>query len=106
MPNYNQEGPANKGPLTGKGMGYCVSDNLQKDNQNFGTKPRMGMSSNANPGRGMGMGRGMSRGRGFGSRGRCGMGVAQRFNAPKVQDIDAEIQNLENLKKQLQSNGR
>lgn len=99
MSNFNHKGPQNDGPMTGRGLGYCASDKLNKEDQNFGQKPRLGLGNPSGFSRGMGMGRAFGRGR-------CGRGMGQRFGTPNVQDIDAEIQNLENLKKQLQANGK
>jgi len=31
MPNYNGTGPSSKGPMTGRGMGYCI---LKRDEKN------------------------------------------------------------------------
>jgi len=34
MPNYNGTGPSSEGPMTGRGMGYCI---LKRDKENSST---------------------------------------------------------------------
>jgi hypothetical protein len=64
MPGGDGSGPMGRGPMTGRGAGYCAGYNMPGfANPNF---PRMGMGWG--PGRGFGYGRGFGRGygRGFG----------------------------------------
>lgn len=92
MPGYNQRGPENMGPMTGRGMGRCTSGTLQAPNW---------------PGRAYGPGRGRRCGRGFG----FGRGSAPwpgtQFSASKEdltlrartleRELDAVKQELQNL---------
>lgn len=71
MPGFNQQGPMNQGPMTGRGMGACTN----------GTRPASSGLSTPGPGRaGMGFrrGRGCGQGAGFGQGGRFGAGYGQR----------------------------
>ena len=54
MPRGDGTGPRGGGPMTGRGMGYCVEDNT------------LGFANPPYFGRGLGIRRGFGRGRGFG----------------------------------------
>ena len=90
MPRFDRTGPTGRGPLTGRGMGYCA--------QEIGRMPRAGY------GRGMGMrcgarggfGRGMGMGGNFGGYGR-GMAMGYGYDS----DV-SEKEILEEEKRYLQ----
>jgi hypothetical protein len=74
MPGFNQQGPRNQGPMTGRGMGMCAKSPMA-DSPNF-----------SNPaGRGLGLGfrrgRGFSQGRGRGMGPCWGQGYGQAATA-------------------------
>ncbi|MCP4720380.1 MAG: DUF5320 domain-containing protein [Desulfobacteraceae bacterium] len=62
MPGFNQQGPSNQGPMTGRGMGRCTNDPMA-------TSPNFGRGQFRDQGagfrRGRGQGRGPGRGQGF-----------------------------------------
>ena len=67
--NRNGQGPENKGPGTGWGLGGCLSDEEMKNREeswNGRTPPGRGMGRAFGGGRGFGRGAGMGRGRGMG----------------------------------------
>jgi hypothetical protein len=74
MPNLNRRGPMGEGPMTGRRMGRCNSDNKEKpvdeiiQNNESSVKPEQGFGL----GRGRGQGRGRGPGRGMGMRFRGG----------------------------------
>jgi hypothetical protein len=104
MPRGDRRGPEGAGPMTGRGLGYCVGND------------RPGFAANAAPqgfnrsfrgGAGRGPGRGMGYGRGY------GIGYA-RMNAPAYEQPTAEestgqttnqaqIERLENTASNLQN---
>ena len=63
MPGFDRTGPRGRGPMTGRGMGFCdLADNYERvqSYSTYGTyysRPRWGMRYG---------GRGLGRGRGFG----------------------------------------
>ena len=67
MPRFDGKGPRGEGPMTGRGMGYCVTS------PNKQITPRYLQFRNR--GNGMGLGRGMGRGYGRG----MGLGYRQRI---------------------------
>lgn len=77
MPGRNGTGPMGQGPMTGKGMGYCVVDGQ--------TAMDAGQKS-------FGMGRGTGRGRGRG----FGMGFNQNGNVQtgEITELRKEIAQL------------
>lgn len=99
MPGRNKTGPQGQGPLTGRGMGNC-SSNESSPNENFA-------------GTGRGFLSGFGRGRGFGNQ---GGGMRRRFlgqgwnanvsdDASMKNEIDSlknEISQLENKIEELQ----
>ena len=106
MPGFNQKGPMNEGPMTGRGMGQCSGAYTQ----DTGTSANMAWNA---PGFGYGQGRGMGRGRRGCQAPRRGMGMgrgAQMQMAPqappptkaslaaRAQQLEAE---LEAIKKEL-----
>ena len=104
MPGFNQKGPMNEGPMTGRGMGQCSGAYTQ----DTGTSANMAWNA---PGFGYGQGRGMGRGRRGCQAPRRGMGRgAQMQMAPqappptkaslaaRAQQLEAE---LEAIKKEL-----
>lgn len=62
MPGLNQRGPENMGPMTGRKMGRCISDNAYPG-------PDYGVAGRRGYGQGAGFSRGRGCGRGFGPRG-------------------------------------
>ena len=67
MPGFNQRGPMNEGPMTGRGMGQCTgaygqdtgdAANLGWNAPGYGYGRGMGRGGCRRPARGMGMGRG------------------------------------------------
>lgn len=62
MPGGDGRGPLGNGPMTGRGMGYCVSDSVGAGR---GMRPRRGMGMRAGMGRGMRAGMGIRRGWGM-----------------------------------------
>ena len=62
MPRFDGTGPRGQGPMTGRGLGFCVEPG-QPQNPNFGSQPgvpRLGI--------GKGLGGGPRDGRGYGGR--------------------------------------
>ncbi len=95
MPAGDKTGPEGMGPMTGRGAGYCSSDDVPG-------------YANPMPGRGLGMGRGQwfRRGRG-GGRGRRRFGYAPAWDAPPpVQEVGFLKSQAEWLKAQLDAIGR
>lgn len=87
MPGFNQRGPMNQGPMTGRGMGVCT-----------------GYRNAGMPGMGYGMGMGRRRGRqgfssGFGPRG-WGMGYGGNAASPPVTDSRDILKNREAMLEQ------
>lgn len=67
MPGFNQQGPNNQGPMTGRRMGVCANGPMA-DSANLGNPSFRGMGMGFRRGRGAGQGRGMGMGP-FGGRG-------------------------------------
>ena len=120
MANRNQRGPAEMGPMTGRGLGRCSGNENFADRDDAvtdrgGRGRGMGRGSGGGGGgggrgQGMGQGRGMgrhgqSRGRGHGQ----GYGQGRRFGGPShqveqsalAQEISALRSELASLKNQL-----
>ena len=72
MPGFDKTGPAGQGPMTGRGMGNCVS----------------GENGNVQRPMGRGLGLGGGRGRGCGN----GRGFRNRVNTAPVQSNDQMMQ--------------
>jgi Family of unknown function (DUF5320) len=73
MPRFDGTGPTGSGSMTGRGQGYCVTDNPGS----VGRFVRLGSGLGRGLGRGLGYGLGLAlgRGAGFGRRGgRAGRG--------------------------------
>ncbi len=88
MAGGDRTGPEGRGPLTGRGLGYCAG----------GERP--GYVSAGQPGGqgygrgcGWGFGRGRGYGRGFGSRHGFGFGGARRFNPADDVDLGVDPRN-------------
>lgn len=81
MPGYNQRGPGNMGPMTGRGMGRCVAGGTQNLN-----RPGMGTGS--------GMGGGRRCGRGFGAGRGTSPWSGTRFS-PSREELTLRAQALE-----------
>jgi len=74
MPRQDKTGPIGKGPKTGRGLGICNEDELQKlvgqtdlgtkESQERATEMATGIEFGARRGRGVKMGRGRGIGRG------------------------------------------
>lgn len=67
MPRGDRTGPEGRGPMTGRGQGYC-SGNKEPGFQDAGPRRGFGFGFGYGGGRGFG-GRGRRRGLGFGGRG-------------------------------------
>lgn len=95
MPGYNKTGPVGDGPMTGRGMGFCNTANLDSARRFPGA---------AGSGRAMGWRRGFKRGSGAGMRGAGGRGFARR-QSPDVQGYTPEdtAGAIEMLKMQAES---
>ena len=61
MPGFNQQGPANQGPMTGRGMGKCANGPMA-DSPNFSNPADRGLGLGFRRGRGSGQGRGRGMG--------------------------------------------
>ena len=90
MPGFNQQGPNNEGPMTGRGMGRCA------------TGPIAGSSVSSGPverglGRGFRRGRGMRQGRGVRSYWRQGFDQAPLTagGSPIMEDLELRAEMLE-----------
>lgn len=57
MPGFNQQGPNNQGPMTGRGMGRCTNDPVATST-NFGGGQFRGQGAGFRRGRCQGIGRG------------------------------------------------
>lgn len=75
MPGFDGRGPDGRGPMTGRGMGYCndnarddIRDERYYEDERDVVRPRY--YSRRNLGRGYGRGYGRGLGRGFGRRNR------------------------------------
>jgi len=70
MPGYDKTGPEGKGPMTGRGQGYCAGvikkGEVKEEGYGLG---RGGKPWGCGNGRGFGGGRGQGQNRGQGSRG-------------------------------------
>ena len=77
MPGFNGMGPRGKGPMTGKGMGYCV---VKLDEQPIEKLPAT-----------EGVFRG--RGAGFGAARGCGLGRGRRMRGAFFQGVQGGIEN-------------
>lgn len=107
MPGFNQRGPMNEGPMTGRGMGQCSGAYTQET----GTPANMAWNAPGyGQGRGMGMGRrgcqpprrGMGRGRG------AQMQMTPQAPPPtkaslaaRAQQLEAELKAIQNELKQM-----
>ena len=69
MPGYNQTGPSGRGPMTGRGRGFCRTDRPVDETA---------IADNAGVYGGMGFGRGFRRGPGAEMRGYMGRGPGRR----------------------------
>lgn len=105
MPGFNQRGPMNEGPMTGRGMGQCGGAYTQE------TGAPTNMAWNA-PGYGQGRGMGMGRRgcqpprRGMG----MGRGAQMQMAAPpptkaslaaRAQQLEAELEAIQKELKQM-----
>ena len=78
MPRGDRTGPEGRGPMTGRGAGYC-SGNDEPDVENESPRRGFGFGFGLGGGRGLGR-RGQGRGQGFGGgRGGGGRGRGFRF---------------------------
>ncbi|RCW57439.1 DUF5320 domain-containing protein [Halanaerobium sp. ST460_2HS_T2] len=109
MPRGDRRGPEGRGPMTGRGLGYCAGN----DQPGFAVDAApqgagRGFRNGAGRGPGFGRGRGKVRGRGMGYGFAAGRGAV---NAPAGKEIDydseenknREITRLENLANTLSS---
>ncbi|MCD6435848.1 MAG: DUF5320 domain-containing protein [Clostridiales bacterium] len=80
MPAGNKTGPLGQGPMTGRGMGTCNTNNTSANNSFFG------------------FGRGFGRSGGFGFRRGFGQGyVVDQTNDNEVQSLKDRIAKLEDI---------
>ncbi len=63
MPRGDGTGPEGKGPMTGRGLGNCSSDNAAGNVPVGGRGLGRGLGRGAGRGAGRGLGRGLGRGR-------------------------------------------
>ena len=93
MPGFNQQGPNNQGPMTGRRMGICANGPMA-DSPSMGTPPFRGMGMGFRRGRGAGFGRGMGsfQGRGYG---RSYMAAGAPDGAGTMQDLKLRADMLE-----------
>jgi hypothetical protein len=64
MPGFNQQGPTNQGPMTGRGRGNCVNGPMA-GSTGFGNPQSGGLGYGFRRGRGFGQGPGPGWGRGY-----------------------------------------
>ncbi|SMD07022.1 hypothetical protein SAMN02746065_12817 [Desulfocicer vacuolatum DSM 3385] len=108
MPGFNQRGPMNEGPMTGRGMGQCNT----AYNRETGTSAKTTWNT---PGYGYGQGRGMGRGRRGCEVPRWGMGMGRRAQMPpqpppvtktsladRARQLEAELEAIQNELKQME----
>ena len=97
MPYGDGTGPEGMGPLTGRGLGYCVDPDVAGIDNSGGGRAGYGRAF------GRGAGRGRGRGRGAGPRGRYV--VDNAGVQPDVSQMERQIEmlqsQLDNMKKQL-----
>ena len=97
MPGFNQQGPMNQGPMTGRGMGKCANGPMA-DAPNFSNPADRGLGLGFRRGRGFGQGRGRGMGpcwgQGYGY-GQASM-AAQNPNAMETDTMHANT--METLK--------
>ncbi|MEA3514854.1 MAG: DUF5320 domain-containing protein [Nanoarchaeota archaeon] len=105
MPGYNRTGPEGRGPMTGRGAGYCASGSGQPPTYQEGQEIVYGIGRGGVPrgggGRGRGSGRGMGRGAGRNPVGLSGQGYGGA-NAAQSADrqgrmLDPVLSRLEKL---------
>jgi len=103
MPGFNQRGPMNEGPMTGRGMGQCSGTYTQDTGA-----PAYGYGQ----GRGMGMGRRggqpLQQGRGMGRGAQMQMTPqapppTKASLAARAQQLEAELESIQNELKQMGS---
>ncbi len=102
MPAGDGTGPMGAGPMTGRGVGYCVGSQTPGY-----MNPRPGRGVGMGMGRGAGMGRGRARGRGRG-RGRRrnwflpGSRDADEYDTPPYNAVLSDEQTAQTLRAQVQ----
>jgi len=111
MPGFNQRGPMNEGPMTGRGMGQCGGTYTQE------TGAPANMAWNA-PGYGQGRGMGMGRRGGQNARQGMGRGMGRGAQmqmppqappptkaslAARAQQLEVELESIKNELKQMGS---
>ncbi len=62
MPNFDKTGPQGKGPMTGRGLGYCAGHNPGDEDNRPSFGRGYGRGRRRRRGCGRGLGRGMGRG--------------------------------------------
>ncbi|MBN2657161.1 MAG: DUF5320 domain-containing protein [Spirochaetales bacterium] len=90
----NRKGPENRGPQTGRGLGYCSGSDrpgFESNEAPMGLRRGGGYGRGAGRGQGRAMGRGM--GRGFGR----GYYEAEGFDNSVQQNILERLEKIENL---------
>ncbi len=90
MPGFNQQGPSNQGPMTGRGMGHCTNDPMATS-PNFGGGQFRGQGAGFKRGRCQGMGRSQGPGRGQG----YAQGPMTAQTPGTMEDLKLRAQNLE-----------
>lgn len=102
MPGFNQQGPGNQGPMTGRGMGMC-SNGAMAESPNFSNPAGRGLGLGLRRGRGSGQGRGRGMGPCWGQGNGYGQApmAAQNPNAMGRDTMQANTMprnNMEDLK--------
>jgi hypothetical protein len=99
MPGFNQRGPMNEGPMTGKGLGRCAARN-----QNVGGTPDAANAPGFGRGRGMAMGRGRCRRTWWGADAAGDTRVSRQIQPVgeealtlRVHQLERELETIKNL---------
>ena len=102
MPGFNQQGPRNQGPMTGRGMGMCAKSPMA-DSPNFSNPAGRGLGLGFRRGRGFSQGRGRGMGpcwgQGYGqatmAAGEPGTMPADTMPANTMEDLKLRAERLE-----------
>lgn len=109
MPRGDRRGPEGRGPVTGRGLGYCTGNDqpgfaAEKAPQGAGRAFRNGAGRGPGFGRARGAGRGQGRGLGFASgRGAVYAPAGEEPDYDSEENKNREITRLENLANTLSS---
>ena len=106
MPGFNQRGPMNEGPMTGRGMGQCsgaYTQDMGAPAYGYGQGRGMGMGRRGGQPLQQGMGRGMGRGAQMQMTPQATPPPTKASLAVRAQQLEAELESIQNALKQMGS---